>query len=198
MKSIFQGQGFTTTEASGPSAHSALLPIPSDVKLVVLNNPVYPFSTTEINSLKAFSSQGGRILFVGENPAYYYEGYRTGIENPLLAALGSSITVNGSCSAPGEFITTTAHQVTTGVATSGAGSIYMNCASYHTGHGARDVAIGRDSYSRVMLSAVTVNTTPLPLPSLRAIVSPDEAAPRTLGPPEATVARPILRAKRSP
>ncbi len=198
MKAIFQGEGYTTTEVSGPSAHSALLPIPSDVKLLVINDPVYAFSATEINSLKSFASQGGRILLVGENPAYYYETYRAGVENPLLAALGSSITVNGQCYAPGVFISTTAHQVTTGVATSGSGSIYMNCASYHTGHGTRDVAIGRDGSGNVMLSAVTVNTTPMPLGSLRAVLAPDEPAPRTLGPPQATLARPRMAPPRRP
>ncbi|MBW7932864.1 MAG: hypothetical protein H3C62_04475 [Gemmatimonadaceae bacterium] len=190
MKAIFLGEGYTTTEYSGSGSHSYLLSIPSNVKLVIINNPVYTFSVAEINGLKAFAAQGGRILFVGENPAYYYETYRTTVENDFLAKMGSSITVVGSCDAPGEMITNVAHQVTTGIARSGSGSIYMNCASYHVGHGANDTVIGRDSYNNVVLSAVKVNTTPLPMPSLRAIraLQAPDATPRPLGAPESTVA----------
>jgi uncharacterized protein YjdB len=88
------------------------------VKVLYLMNPKSTFSKTEVNNLKAFAGEGGRIVFIGENPGYYGSGIQ--IENQLLLDLGAQLTNStgyASCSGaddqPAANIRT--HQTTTGV-----------------------------------------------------------------------------------
>ena len=163
LASIIQSQGSTAVEVS---AHSALVPVPSDVKVVFLVAPGFTFTTAEINALKTFSSEGGRIVFVGENGGTY--PYQSSVENPFLAAMGSSVRTNAMCDAPGVIVTTAPHALTAGISASGTGGFYMNCSSYLTGLGGSDVALFRSSSNNVLGAVVAINRTLLPLPSLRA------------------------------
>ena len=165
LASIIQSQGFTTVEVS---SHSALVPVPSDVKLIFLVAPGYAFTTAEINALKTFSSQGGRIVFVGENGGTY--PYQSTVENPFLAAMGASVTSNPMCDAGGVIVTTLPHALTAGVSASGSGGFYMNCSSYLTGLGAGDVPLFRSSGNNVLAAVVAINRTLTPLASVRAQV----------------------------
>lgn len=165
LASIIQGEGFPTVEVS---SHSALVPVPSDVKLIFLVAPGSAFTTSEINALKTFSSQGGRIVFVGENGGTY--SYQSTVENPFLAAMGASVTSNPLCDASGVIVSTAAHALTAGISASGSGGFYMNCSSYLTGLGAGDVALFRSSGNNVLGAVVAINRTLTPLGSLRAQV----------------------------
>ena len=163
LASIIQGEGFTPVEVS---AHSALVPVPSDVKLIFLVAPGITFTAAEINALKTFSSEGGRIVFVGENGSTY--SYQSSVENPFLAAMGSSVRTNAMCDAPGVIVATASHALTTGIDASGSGGFYMNCSSYLTGLGGSDVALFRSSANNILGAVVAINRTLLPLASLRA------------------------------
>jgi hypothetical protein len=177
--------GLTTTQTT---LHSAVVPVPSDVKLVIIHTPGTYFTLTELNSLKSFAAQGGRILFIGENPAYYSNQT---LENTFIRAMGSPMTVVGDCAAPGEFLTSVSHALTSGVAASGSGGFYSNCASYHTLHGAGEVALMKDAANRIIVSVLKINYTPL-VPSLmapiRAVREPaaPERAIRLPGSPDRT------------
>ncbi len=163
LASIIQGEGFTTVEAS---SHSVLTPVASDVKVIFLVAPGTAFTTSELNALKTFSSEGGRIVFVGENGSTY--SYQSSVENPFLAAMGSSVRTNALCDAGGVIVNTLAHTLTTGISASGTGGFYMNCSSYLTGLGASDVALFRSSANNILGAVVAINRTPLPLSALRA------------------------------
>ncbi|HEY5490263.1 MAG TPA: hypothetical protein VIK25_03625 [Gemmatimonadaceae bacterium] len=121
---IITGQGYTTIQTN---LHSDLNSIPADVKVVVLVMPGTSFAVSEINGLKTFASQGGRILFIGENGGYY--AYGLPIENAFLTSIGALMTNTGSCDAQGVIVNSVAHQLTAGIAASGTGGFYMNCVS---------------------------------------------------------------------
>jgi hypothetical protein len=157
LASIVQGQGLTAVEAS---SHSVLTPVASDVKVILLVAPGYSFTTSEINGLKTFASQGGRIVFIGENSGTY--PYQESIENPFLIAMGAAARSQSSpsCLAQGVIVTTAAHSVTTGITASGSGGFYMNCTSYLTGLGASDATLFT-SGSYILGAAVSFSLTPL-------------------------------------
>lgn len=157
---IITGQGYTTVQTS---LHSDLNSIPADVKVVVLVMPGSSFAVSEINGLKTFASQGGRILFIGENGGYY--SYGLPIENVFLANMGALMTNTGSCDAPGVIVNSVPHQLTAGMAASGAGGFYMNCVS-RINLGPNDFALMTDSYGQVMAAIAKIDYTLLSPPTL--------------------------------
>ncbi|GGJ77957.1 hypothetical protein [Deinococcus aquiradiocola] len=83
MKSIITSQGYTVQDIA-----SATLPvIPQSVKVIFLWNPLTNFTVAEINALKAFSSEGGRIVFIGEWDGFYGTGIS--VENAFLINMGA-------------------------------------------------------------------------------------------------------------
>lgn len=178
--------GLTITQTT---SHSVFAPVASDVKFIIIHTPATSFTTAEINGLKSFSAQGGRILFIGENNNYYH--YQS-LETTFLGAMGSSITVVPACAAWGEVVRSVSHPLTAGVPLTGTGGFYQICSSYHTGHGANDTPLMYDASNRVVGTVVRVNTTPVlsslvaPLRAQRAL----EASPRTVttpGSPDLTI-----------
>jgi hypothetical protein len=201
---IITGEGFTTAQTT---VHSDLNSIPSDVKVLILMMPGTAFATSEINGLKTFASQGGRILFIGENGFYY--AYGLALEDAFLASMGALMTNTGACDAQGVIVNSVPHQLTAGIAASGAGGFYMNCVS--------DVILGPNdfalmTYSGVVVAGIakidlTLNSVSAPtpqVPNLSAMRAPKSSAmsvqdpnarPGTAGwtgtgPPPATPPRP--------
>lgn len=186
---LLNSLGLTITQTT---SHSVFAPVAADVKLIIIHTPATTIAFSEINGLKSFAAQGGRILFVGENNGYY--GYQS-VETAFLRAMGSSITIVPACAAWGEVVRSVAHPLTAGVSLTGAGGFYQICSSYHTGHGANDTPIMYDAANLVVGSVVKVNTTPLtpslmaPLRAIRAV----DAAPKAVtapGSPDLTVGPP--------
>ena len=66
----------------------ALKNIPTEVKLIILWTPMQSYSKLEIESLKAFAAEGGRILFIGENEEYY-QASGIEVENNFLHSMGA-------------------------------------------------------------------------------------------------------------
>ncbi len=177
------------------ASHADVNPVASDVKLLIIHTPATYFSYSEINSLKQFAAEGGRILFIGENSAYYSG---QALETSFLHSMGasSSFTVVPACAAWGEVVRSVANPLTSGYPATGTGGFYQICSSYHTGHGATETPIMYDASNLVVGTVVQVNTTPLPpaemaaLRSLRAMRSPQAPAKPsstsgdlTVGPP---------------
>ena len=165
MRTLIESMGYATAQTS---LHGDLVSIPSDVKLVILMTPSYSyyapdFSVSEINGLKTFASQGGRILFIGENGGYYASGLAR--EDAFLQKMGAVMTNTGACDAPGVIVNSVPHQLTTGIAASGAGGVYMNCVS-HMNLGPNDFALM--NYGGVVVAAIAkIDLTLLPLGSLQ-------------------------------
>ncbi|CAM4185316.1 hypothetical protein [Gillisia limnaea] len=90
MRSTIEGEGFILMDIFSTSG--SLTEIPEDVKIVFLVMPTVAYTVSEINTLKAFAAQGGRIVFIGEHQSYY-----TGIEveNQFLVDMGAVLTNTG-------------------------------------------------------------------------------------------------------
>lgn len=180
-KAVIESQGYVTSQTTTRSVLSA---IPSDVKMLILHAPTGTFSTAEVNALKSFISQGGRILYIGENSFFQYT---LTAANLLVAQMGGSTTSNGACAFG--LVTTVSHPLTTGVAASGSGSVNVACASTMTA-GTGDVVLMTFGGSPVVV-IVKVTTTLLPLlraeasarmPSAVHQLAPEPGIDRTLGP----------------
>ena len=149
-------EGFTlTTDTSGD-----LSTIAPDVKVLVLWLPTVFYSTAEINAMKQFAAQGGRIVFIGEHSGYYGSGFPA--QNDFLSKMGAQMTNVGNFIDCGyntlPATSLRAHQVTTGMT-----DVTMACSSEIT-LGANDFALYYDSSNTRVLSGVAkIDTVPLPL-----------------------------------
>jgi hypothetical protein len=170
MGGIIRGEGYTTDVQT---THAALSNVPADVKVIMLVMPGVAFSSAEINGLKTFASQGGRIIFFGENGGYY--SYGLALEDSFLSNMGAVMTNTGACDAPGVIVNSVPHQLTTGIAASGTGGFYMNCVS-HMNLGPNDFALM--NYGGLTVAAIAkINYTLLPpTVSLRAGLRESEPA----------------------
>lgn len=85
-KALIEDEGFTYTAIN--SASGTLVDIPANVKSLWLWLPTVPYTVDEINALKQFAAEGGRIVFIGEWDGFYGT---TGlaVENQLLRNLGA-------------------------------------------------------------------------------------------------------------
>lgn len=155
-ESAMQDLGYTVSVRS--TNQGDLTSIPSSVKVIMFFVPTQSFTTNEITTLEQFAKDGGRIVFVGENPPTY--GRYFSLENAFLSNLGSQMTNAGgnfACSSSDLSSTSLrAYQVTTGMT-----GLYVGCSSALT-PGANDVALAYDASNQQVLAAVTrVDTTPL-------------------------------------
>lgn len=146
-----------------------LIDIPSDVRAIILWNPNVPYTTAELNSLKLFASQGGRIIFVGEHGSFY-SGFA--LENSFLQIMGSPMRVVPSFVDCG-YVDLPASSIKPHPITAGVTSLTMGCSSVlELGEGDLplyvDDGLGSDSYDGIpcnatcVLAAVTkIDTTPI-------------------------------------
>ena len=70
------------------SSTTPLTSIPSDVKILFLWLPKVQFSVAEINEMKAFAEEGGRIIFIGEWDGFY-TNVGLAVENQFLINMGA-------------------------------------------------------------------------------------------------------------
>jgi hypothetical protein len=71
-----------------------LIDIPSNVRAIIFWMPLLEFTVSEVNGLKRFAAQGGRIIFIGENLPYYTQ-LGLDVENKLLTDLGGAMRNRG-------------------------------------------------------------------------------------------------------
>jgi hypothetical protein len=140
--------------------------IPSTIKTIMLLNPTTPFTNAEMNVLKQFSAEGGRIIFVGEHAGYYGDYIET-VENDFLGKMGAVLRNPGTAGGSGVFACSATvtgsdirpHQVTTNVT-----SVAFACST--------EVILGPNDYAlmtiqeenalRVLAAVAKVDLTPLP------------------------------------
>lgn len=91
MQSVMTGEGFTVETLL--STAGSLTSIDADVKIIFLVNPLVQYTIAEINTLKEFAAEGGRIIFVGEYDTYYGSGIA--LENQFLLNMGAVLTNTG-------------------------------------------------------------------------------------------------------
>ncbi|PRX46344.1 motility-associated ABC transporter substrate-binding family protein [Salegentibacter salegens] len=89
-ESVMEDEGFTVESIF--STVGSLTSIPSDVKIVMLVMPTSQYTVDEINTLKQFAADGGRIIFVGEYDSFYAN---IEVENQFLANMGAVLFNSG-------------------------------------------------------------------------------------------------------
>lgn len=150
--------------ASTDSSES-LTSIPADVKVLMMMMPSTSFTNTEINLLKKFATEGGRIVFVGEHVGFYGT---TGIdtENDFLTKMGAVMRNKGNSvdciknDGSPTILTSSSirgHQVTTDIS-----SLSVACSSVIT-PGPNDFPLFYDQTNSQLLAGVAaIDLTPLP------------------------------------
>jgi hypothetical protein len=132
--------------------------IDPEVRVLMLWLPTVSYSVSEINAMKKFASEGGRIIFIGEHSGFYGGGFPT--QNDFLTKMGAVMTNVGNlidCGynvLPGSSLR--AHQITTGMS-----DVTMACSSELT-LGVNDFALYYDSSNTKVLTGVAkIDVTPL-------------------------------------
>lgn len=142
--------GYNTTNRAN------LVSVPADVKVVILHVPSGSFTTSEVNGIKSFLAQGGRVLYIGENSGFQYT---LNAANALLATMGATTGSSGACVYEA-LPTITAHQLTAGTT-----GFTVNCASKVI-PGSGDQVLMRDGSGNAIVVIANVNTTLIPAGSL--------------------------------
>lgn len=158
----YNGRGNPVTVVDNPAA--TISSVPAAIKLLFLVLPNTPYSDAEINVLKQFAGEGGRIVFIGEHGGFYPTQIET-VENPFLAKMGAQLTNTGATIDCGyNTLPQTSirpHQITEGLT-----NVTMACASQIT-LGPNDYALvyGSDGVS-IIAAVARIDVTPLPLAAL--------------------------------
>jgi hypothetical protein len=167
---VIQNEGFTLSFIS--SSPGTLVNIPANVKSLWLWLPMQAYTNAEINAMKQFAAEGGRIVFVGEHEFFYGAGIP--IQNDFLLKMGAvmrniGLAVDcGYTTLPEASIRS--HQVTSGV-----NSLRIGCASVIE-PGPQDFVLFYDtSGTRVLAGVARIDTTPIPTGA----TFPQVSAPRT-------------------
>jgi hypothetical protein len=160
MTGVISGLGYTVQNiVSGAGGLTSFAP---EVKVIFLWNPRQPYTVDEINAFKAFASEGGRVVFIGEHADYYTA---IAVENAFLLNLGAVMTNIGSAldcgynTLPASSLR--AHQVTTGMT-----NVTIACASVIV-PGPGDFPLYYDSTNTHLLAGVAKIDT-MPITSLSA------------------------------
>ena len=157
LDSVITANGFSLSKVDTLAAWDN---IPANVKVIFLWNPTVPYTRNDINGFKAFASQGGRIVFLGEHVGFYGQvGIDT--ENQFLTDMGAQFTNIGAVLACQETIPASAisqHQVTTGLT-----DITIACAS-EARPGPNDFPLFLESTGLAVAGVAKISTIPLPAP----------------------------------
>ncbi|MDB4908730.1 MAG: hypothetical protein JWO05_3514 [Gemmatimonadetes bacterium] len=172
FRAAITGAGYTITDVDAQSG--SVGDIPSGIKVLFLWMPVTPYSPHEINILKSFAAEGGRIIFIGEHSGYYgSNGVAT--ENAFFSSMGAQMTNAGGAFDCGQAIAPAGrifpHQITTGVV-----NLAYACAS-EVIPGPNDYVLLRSLDGTHVLGAVAkVDLTPISEPATsrmsRSVVGP--------------------------
>jgi hypothetical protein len=156
-RAVIQREGHTLTFIS--SSSGSLVSIPPNVKTLWLWLPTVAFTNAEINALKQFASEGGRIVFVGEYDAFYGP-VGIAVENDFLAKMGAVLRNTGGAVDCGAVVLPESslrpHQITQGIT-----SLRIGCASV-IAPGPDDFVLFYDTNGTLALGGVAkIDLTPL-------------------------------------
>ena len=150
------------------SASGTLTDIPADVKVIFLWNPTVVYTVAEINALKQFAVEGGRIIFVGEHSGFY--GPWIPVENQFLMDMGAEM-VSVADAVDCDYVDLPAASLRSHQITNGMSAFRVACSSVIQ-PGPNDFAFLFDSSNTKVLGGVAkFDVTPLlpgaPAPSAR-------------------------------
>jgi hypothetical protein len=136
-----------------------LVQIGPNVKVIFLWIPGQLYTDAEINALKRFAAEGGRIVFVGgPEPAYTFWGGGIALENDFLTRLGATLRdLGGSWDTGIAHMASPRHQVTAGTT-----GVYSGAAAA-LGLGAYDIPLFYDWWrpDHVLAAVGQIDPTPI-------------------------------------
>jgi len=156
MYLVIESAGLTVQD----STSSSLTSIDPSVKVIFLWNPLVDYTLDEVNAIKQFAADGGRLVFVGEWDQYYTAVGIT-LENQFLVDMGAlMINTGGAVDCGYNILPATSlrpHQVTMGMT-----GVEIACASVIV-PGPHDDPLYYDSTNTQLLAGVAaISTTPFP------------------------------------
>ncbi len=153
FRGTIANQGFTFVSIT----EGSLTEIPEDVKVIFLWIPDVAYSAAEVNALKQFASEGGRVVFLGEWDGFY--GAFFSVQNSFLLAMGAEMqNIGGNFACP-ETIPSSAirpHQVTQGV-----DQFLMACSSEISLGEADFPLILSSTEEQILAGVAAIDTTPI-------------------------------------
>ena len=162
LHTIIEGQGLSTTVIT----EGSLEDLPADVKVLVLWLPTTAYTAGEVNALKQFAAEGGRIVLVGEHVGIY----AAEIPNALLGALGSTLeVVGGFIDCTGEHVVLPGSAIRPQQITDGLTGLTIGCSSEVT-LGEDDLPLYVDTSGIHVLSGVgMIDTSPIEVAGARGV-----------------------------
>ena len=157
LRNTIQEEGFVIEDISSTSG--SIQNIPADVKVLFLWLPIIHYTVAEINTMKQFATEGGRIIFIGEH-ASFYTSQGLAVENQFLINMGAFMRNVGQAIDCGYNILPSSsirpHPITAGIS-----NLTMACASV--------IELGPDDFplfydltnTRVLAGVASINTTPI-------------------------------------
>jgi hypothetical protein len=169
FRATIANQGFSFVGIT----EGSLTEIPADVKVIFLWIPDVAYSAAEVNALKQFASEGGRVVFVGEWDGFY--GAFFSVQNSFLLAMGAEMqNIGGNFVCPATIPSSAIrpHQVTQGV-----DQFLMGCSS--------EITLGENDFplilspteEQILAGVAAIDTTPIVVVESSAVHSlvPDAA-----------------------
>lgn len=157
MRSTIAAAGFGVADVN--SNAGAFAGIPATVKAIFLWLPTLAYTTAEVNALKQFAAEGGRVVFVGEHEGYYGAS-GIAIENQFLTAMGAVLRNTGGAIDCGR-VAMTESQLRPAQITEGVITLQMGCASV-IAPGPEDYPLFYDrTGTRVLAGVARIDTTPV-------------------------------------
>ncbi|MBV6522639.1 MAG: hypothetical protein MNPFHGCM_02787 [Gemmatimonadaceae bacterium] len=179
-RSVITGAGYTIVdiESNAGTLDDIFQASGANWKEIWLWTPMEAFDHDEINALKQFASEGGRVLYVGEWLGYYPQ-QGIDIENQFLLDMGAVMTNTGGAVDCGYNVVPLSslrpHQITTGLT-----GLTMACSSILI-PGTQDFPLYYDQTNTHVLSGVaTIDVTPISLPTRATRIPAYLQAPRGL------------------
>lgn len=177
-RTTWAGAGFSITDIA--SSSGTLTSFGPNVKVVFLINPCVAYTKEEINAMKAFAVEGGRVVFVGEWEGYYPTAC-IAIENQFLLDMGAQMTNAGLAYDCGYNTLPAAslrpHQVTTGMT-----NVTMACSSEIV-PGPNDFPLYYDlTNTRALSGVATIDPTPLSSTSVPNVALMKDSGVRSTSP----------------
>lgn len=168
-RSTITGQGLTMVDISSSAGtlDDLIATQGANWKSIWLWTPLEAFTTEEVNALKQFADEGGRVVFIGEWLGYYPQA-GIDLENQFLLDMGAVMTNTGGAVDCGyNTLPATSlrpHQITTGLT-----NLTIACSSVLL-PGANDFPLYFDQSNTMVLSAVaTIDVTPISTSRVRAV-----------------------------
>ena len=162
MRSVILNQTGITSIIELNSTSGSITTIDPNVKVLFLWNPLVTYTVAEINTLKQFASEDGRLVFIGEWDGYYGAGIQ--LENQFLANMGAVMTNIGQavdCANQGVYPDLPATSLRPHQITAGMNGIRMACASVIEPGSNDYILLFDSSNSKALAGVARINITPI-------------------------------------